>query len=61
VTAAAEIRLLGTYVTPPGAAIGSLDPGRVARNIAALQGAGAIPNGPNNPGEVVDFALAPKP
>jgi NitT/TauT family transport system substrate-binding protein len=56
--AEAENRLMLPYVRPPGAApVGSLDPARVARSIAILQGAGAIPAG-IQPEHVVAFQYA---
>lgn len=59
--AAAELELMGPFVRSEGSgtAIGTLDSERVARSIAILQGAGAIPAG-LTPEQVVDFNLAPK-
>jgi NitT/TauT family transport system substrate-binding protein len=59
--AAAEVELMAPYVRPgsPGAAVGGLDEQRVARNIALLRGAGAIPTAVD-PDDVVAFEFAPK-
>lgn len=59
--AAAELTLMAAYVRPNGSgtAIGTLDSGRVARSIAVLQGAGALPPG-MTPEQVIDFDLVPK-
>jgi NitT/TauT family transport system substrate-binding protein len=48
-------------VKPAGshAAVGTLDSERVARSIAILQGADAIPAG-MTPEQIIDFKLAPK-
>jgi len=42
-----------------GAAIGALDQQRIARSIALMQGANAIPAG-LTPDRLVDFGLTPK-
>jgi len=59
--AAAELELMAAFVKSAGSgeAIGSLDPSRVARSIAILAGAGAIPAG-LTPEEFIDFNVAPK-
>jgi NitT/TauT family transport system substrate-binding protein len=59
--AAAELQLMAEFVKPAGsgAAVGTLDSQRVARSIAILQGAGAIPAG-MTPEQIIDFNLAPK-
>jgi NitT/TauT family transport system substrate-binding protein len=58
--AAAETRLMDPYVRPANAAaIGTLDPARVARSIAILQGASALPKTVTiEPPDVVSFDLA---
>jgi NitT/TauT family transport system substrate-binding protein len=59
--AAAELELMAAYVRPGGSgtAIGTLDSGRVAKSIAILEGAGALPKG-MTPEEIIDFDLVPK-
>lgn len=59
--AAAELSLMASYVRSEasGVPVGALDSQRVARSIAILQGAGAIPAG-LTPEQVIDFALVPK-
>jgi NitT/TauT family transport system substrate-binding protein len=59
--AAAELELMSAYVKSnnSGTAIGSVDGQRVARSIAILQGAGAIPAG-MTPEQIIDFNLVPK-
>ena len=59
--AAAELQLMAEFVKPAGshAAVGTLDSQRVARSIAILQGADAIPAG-MTPEQIIDFKLAPK-
>ena len=59
--AAAELQLMAEFVKPAGshAAVGTLDSERVARSIAILQGADAIPAG-MTPEQIIDFKLAPK-
>ncbi|MEV7227545.1 MULTISPECIES: ABC transporter substrate-binding protein [Polymorphospora] len=59
--AAAELELMGAYVRSAGsgAAVGVLDSERVARSIAILQGAGAIPPG-LTPEQIIDFDVTPK-
>jgi NitT/TauT family transport system substrate-binding protein len=59
--AAAELQLMAPYVRSAGsgAAIGTVDAQRVARSIALLQGAGAIPAG-MTPEKIIDFNLVPK-
>ncbi|MEJ3750890.1 ABC transporter substrate-binding protein [Actinomycetes bacterium KLBMP 9797] len=59
--AAAENTLMVPYVTANAGdgAVGTLDPQRVARNIATVQGAGLIPTA-LKPEDVVSFDLAPK-
>ena len=59
--AAAELQLMKSFVlsADSGAAIGTLDNQRVARSIAILQGAGAIPAG-MTPEQIIDFNLTPK-
>lgn len=58
--AALEMTLMAPYVKSDasGGGVGALDPKRVARNIAILQGAGAIPNA-FQPDEVVSFDYLP--
>lgn len=60
-TAAAEIELVGAAVQPKedGAPIGTMDPGRVAGAIKALEDAGAVKPG-LTPEELVSFDLVPK-
>lgn len=59
--AAAELELMAAFVKSAGsgAAVGTLDGQRVARSIAVLQGAGAIPAG-MTPEKIIDFTLTPK-
>jgi NitT/TauT family transport system substrate-binding protein len=59
--AAAELTLMAPYVkfTANGVPVGALDEGKVARNIAILQGASAIP-GAFDPKDIVAFDLVPK-
>lgn len=58
--AAEELKLMAAYVTTGGSGtIGALDSQRVARCIAILQGANAIPAG-LTPEKVVSFDLTPK-
>jgi NitT/TauT family transport system substrate-binding protein len=59
--AAGELTLMKQYVNSSGsgAPIGALDQQRVARSIALLQGANAIPAG-LTPDRLVDFNLTPK-
>ncbi len=62
--AAAELDLMAAYVAPggsgsSGSAIGTLDSGRVAKSIAILQDAGALPQG-MTPEQIIDFDLVPK-
>jgi len=58
--AAAELELMAAFVkgNTAGAASGALDSQRVARSIALLQGAGAIPDG-MTPEKIIDFSLVP--
>ncbi|MFY1635930.1 ABC transporter substrate-binding protein [Solwaraspora sp. WMMB335] len=58
--AAAELELMAAFVksTSSGVPVGALDSQRIARSIAILQGAGAIPPG-LEPEQVVNFDLAP--
>jgi NitT/TauT family transport system substrate-binding protein len=56
--AAKEVTLMKPYTQVSGAPVGALSKERAARNIAILQGAGAIP-GPVNPDDVFSFDLAP--
>lgn len=59
--AAAELELMAPLVKAgSGGRAGAFDEQRVARSIAILQGAGAIPAG-MTPEQIVDFNLAPKP
>lgn len=60
--AAAELELMAAYVRPGGSGgpIGTLDSGRVAKTIAVLRGAGALPKD-LTPERIIDFDLAPKP
>ncbi|MEV6173330.1 ABC transporter substrate-binding protein [Streptomyces sp. NPDC051954] len=59
--AAAELELMAAYVKPAGsdAAIGTLDSARVAKSIALLKNAGALPEG-MTPEQIIDFDLVPK-
>ncbi|MDX3850261.1 ABC transporter substrate-binding protein [Streptomyces sp. AK02-01A] len=59
--AAAELELMAAYVRPggSGAAIGTLDSARVAKSIAVLRDADAVPQG-ITPEEIIDFDLVPK-
>ncbi len=59
--AAAELELMAAYVRPAGSgtAIGTLDSARVAKSIALLQDAGALPEG-MTPEQIIDFDLVPK-
>lgn len=59
--AAAELELMAEYVKPDGAgtAIGTLNSARVARSIAILEDAGALPKG-LTPDQIIDFDLVPK-
>ncbi|TMM40613.1 MAG: ABC transporter substrate-binding protein [Actinobacteria bacterium] len=59
--AAGELKLMKQYVnsSSSGAAIGALDQQRIARSIALMQGANAIPAG-LTPDRLVDFGLTPK-
>jgi NitT/TauT family transport system substrate-binding protein len=59
--AAAELQLMASFVRSEasGVPVGALDSQRVARSIAILQGAGAIPAG-LTPEQVVSFDLVPK-
>jgi NitT/TauT family transport system substrate-binding protein len=60
VVAGLETSLMAPYAksSATGAAVGALDPKRVARNIAILQGAKAIPNS-FQPEELVNFDYVP--
>jgi NitT/TauT family transport system substrate-binding protein len=59
--AGGEMALMAPYAksSATGTAVGALDPNRVARNIAILQGAGAIPSA-FEPKDVVSFDFLPK-
>ncbi|HET9516136.1 MAG TPA: ABC transporter substrate-binding protein [Actinoplanes sp.] len=59
--AAAELQLMASFVRSEasGVPVGALDNRRVARSIAILQGAGAIPEG-LTPEKVISFDLVPK-
>jgi NitT/TauT family transport system substrate-binding protein len=59
--AAAELKLMAAYVRSDGSGVpvGALDAQRVARSIAILQGAGAIPAG-MTPERIISFDLVPK-
>jgi NitT/TauT family transport system substrate-binding protein len=57
--AAAEVSLMVPYVKPASGAIGSLEEQKVTRNIALLQGAGAIP-GPINAKDIISFDYVAK-
>ena len=59
--AAAELQLMASFVRSEasGVPVGALDSQRVARSIAILQGAGAIPAG-LTPEQVISFDLVPK-
>jgi NitT/TauT family transport system substrate-binding protein len=58
--AAAECELMAAFVRPAssGAAVGTIDPDRVARGIGILQDAGAIPAG-LTPDQLIDSSLVP--
>jgi NitT/TauT family transport system substrate-binding protein len=60
-SATAELELMASYVraSNAGVALGSLDEQRVARSIAILQGAGAIPDG-MTPDQIISCDLTPK-
>ncbi len=60
--AAAELELMAAFVKSAGSgtAVGAIDPQRVARSIAILQGAQAIPAG-LTPEQLIDANLTPKP
>lgn len=55
--AAAEMKLMIPYAKAGGAAVGSLDEQKVTRNVALLQGAGAIPT-TINPRDIINFDVA---
>jgi len=59
--AAAELQLMAAFVRSDGSGVpvGALDGQRVARSIAILQGAGAIPAG-MTPERIISFDLVPK-
>lgn len=57
--AAAEVALMVPYTKTAGTPLGALDEQKVARNIALLQGAGAIP-GPINAKDVISFDFVAK-
>jgi NitT/TauT family transport system substrate-binding protein len=57
--AAAEVRLLKPYVQVSGAPLGALDRERLARSIAILEAAGAVPAGVNID-EFISFDFLPK-
>jgi NitT/TauT family transport system substrate-binding protein len=59
--AAAELTLMASFVRSEasGVPVGALDSQRVARSIAILQGAGAIPAG-LTPEQIISFDLVPK-
>lgn len=59
--AEAEIQLMGSFVRSAGSGekIGTIDPQRVARGIAILQGAGQIPAG-MTPEQIISVDLLPK-
>lgn len=59
--AAAELQLMAAFVRSAGSgeAVGTLDSQRVARSIAILQAAGAIPAG-LTPEQIINFDLVPK-
>lgn len=59
--AAAEVQLMAAYVKSDGSGVpvGAFDSQRVARSIAIMQGAGAIPPG-ITPEQLVNFDLVPK-
>jgi NitT/TauT family transport system substrate-binding protein len=58
--AAAELVLMKPYVTAAGPAVGSLDPSRIMRTIALMEGVHLIPSGSLTPDTVADFTIAPK-
>ncbi|MEU3185114.1 ABC transporter substrate-binding protein [Streptomyces sp. NPDC006923] len=59
--AAAELKLMAAYVRPGGSGgvIGTLDSGRVAKTVAVLREADALPRD-IAPEEIIDFGLVPK-
>lgn len=59
--AAAELELMAAYVRPEGsgATLGTVDSGRVAKSIALLEDADALPEG-MTPEQIIDFDLVPK-
>jgi NitT/TauT family transport system substrate-binding protein len=57
--AAAEMKLMVPYATTGSDPIGSLDEQKVTRNIASLQGGGAIP-ATINPRDVINFDYVPR-
>ncbi|MGP4013771.1 ABC transporter substrate-binding protein [Streptomyces sp. 4N124] len=59
--AAAELELMAAYVRPEGSgtALGTVDSGRVAKSIALLEDADALPEG-MTPEQIIDFDLVPK-
>jgi NitT/TauT family transport system substrate-binding protein len=57
--AAAEVTLLEPYVRVGGAPVGALSREQVARNVAILRGAGAIPAA-INADDIISFELAPR-
>ncbi len=59
--AAAELELMAAYVAPggSGSTIGTLDAGRVAKSIAMLREADALPRDVT-PEQIIDFDLVPK-
>lgn len=61
VLAAQEVRLMQSYTTSAGTALGSFDEIRVARAIAGLQAAGAAAQGDIHPDQLIAFDIAPRP
>ncbi|NUT38084.1 MAG: ABC transporter substrate-binding protein [Hamadaea sp.] len=57
--AAAELKLMGSFVRGAGVPIGTLEQDRVARALAILSGSGTIPT-TLKPEQLVSFDLAPK-
>ncbi|MDO0936050.1 ABC transporter substrate-binding protein [Streptomyces sp. DG2A-72] len=59
--AAAELELMAAYVRPEGSGTtpGTVDSGRVAKSIALLEDADALPEG-MTPEQIIDFDLVPK-
>jgi len=57
--AAAELKIMASFVRGSSSAVGALEPDRVARALAILSGSGTIPSG-LKPEQIVSFDLTPK-